>query len=74
MRTFITEAVLAILMSDRPTFTGPEHPKEIEITPEMIAAGWRVLCNSGRVDECLEADTLLVENIYRAMVAFRRQE
>lgn len=41
----------------------------IEVTPQMIEAGFQVLCSSGRVDEYLEADRLLVERIYRAMVA-----
>lgn len=50
-----------------------EPEKEIEITPGMIEAGYRVFCNSGRVDDCLEADKLLVERIYRAMLACRPQ-
>jgi hypothetical protein len=43
----------------------------ITITPEMIEVGYRVLCNSGITDECLEADRLLVEEIYLAMEAYR---
>ena len=39
----------------------------IEITPEMISAGFRVLCNSGIADEYLEADKTLVAQIYDAM-------
>ena len=38
-----------------------------EITPEMVEAGFQVLCSSGIADECLEADKLLVAEIYRAM-------
>jgi hypothetical protein len=33
----------------------------------MIEAGFHVLCNSGIADEYLEADKLLVVEIYRAM-------
>lgn len=40
---------------------------EIEITPEMIEAGYRVLISSGVTDDPLEADRLWVEEIYRAM-------
>ncbi len=38
-----------------------------EITPEMVEAGYQALCSSGIADEYLEADTLTVEKIYRAM-------
>jgi len=40
---------------------------EIETTPEMIEAGYRAFINSGVTDDPLEADKLLVEEIYRAM-------
>ena len=49
------------------------YKRLVEVTPEMIEAGYRVLCSSGIVDECLEADRLVVEEIYRAMFALRRQ-
>ena len=45
---------------------------EIEVTPEMIEAGFKVLRNSGIADEYLEADTLSVAEIYRAMEVRRR--
>ena len=44
-----------------------EKRKEVEITPEMIEAGFRVLKDSGITDEPLEADRLTVEEIYMAM-------
>jgi hypothetical protein len=40
----------------------------------MIEAGFEVLRNSGIADECLEADRLIVAEIYRAMVAVGRRE
>jgi hypothetical protein len=40
---------------------------EIEVTPEMEEAGFRVLSASGIADDYLEADKLLVAEIYRAM-------
>ncbi len=42
---------------------------EIEITPRMIEAGFEVLRNSGIADEYLKVDRLLVEQIFRAMLA-----
>ena len=39
----------------------------VEITPAMIEAGYRVLCNSGIADEYLGADRLLVSEIFVAM-------
>jgi hypothetical protein len=41
------------------------------ITPEMIEAGFRVLAASGITDDPLEADRLLVAEIFRAMVSCR---
>jgi hypothetical protein len=46
---------------------------EIEITPEMVEAGYRVFCESGVTDDPLEADRLLVVEIYRAMHRATRQ-
>ena len=43
----------------------------IEVTAEMVEAGFRVLAASGIADDYLEADRLLVERIYRAMSALR---
>jgi hypothetical protein len=42
---------------------------EIEITPEMVEAGFLVLCNSGIADSYLKADKTLVAEIFRAMFA-----
>ena len=42
---------------------------EIEVTPEMMEAGYRVLMAAGLGDALLEADKLTVAEIYRAMVA-----
>ena len=49
----------------------PASTDEIEVTPPMIEAGFRVLCSSGIADECLEADKLVVAEIYRAMALLR---
>jgi hypothetical protein len=40
---------------------------EIEITPEMVEAGYRVFVAAPVTDDPLEADKLLVSEIYRAM-------
>ena len=39
------------------------------VSPEMLDAGFRVLSTSGIADEYLEADRLLLADIYRAMFA-----
>jgi hypothetical protein len=44
---------------------------EIEITPAMIQAGWEVLAASGISNDPLEADRLVVEEIFLAM--YRRR-
>jgi hypothetical protein len=52
----------------------PDQCGEWEITPEMIRAGFAVLCKSGIVDDYLEADKLLVGKIFEAMFReYRRQ-
>jgi hypothetical protein len=43
----------------------------IEITDEMVEAGFRVLYNSGIADEYLEADKSLVVGIFAAMIEAR---
>lgn len=45
---------------------------EIEITPAMIEAGYRVLCASGVAEEPLPSDRLVVEEMYRAMASVAR--
>jgi hypothetical protein len=46
-----------------------EKATKIEITPEMVEAGFRVLCNSGIADEYLEADKGTVVEIFLAMIS-----
>ncbi len=43
------------------------NAEEIEITPEMIEAGYQVLARSGLSDDLLEADRLTVVEMYQAM-------
>ena len=40
---------------------------EIEVTPEMIEAGFKVLAASGIADDFLGADRLMVAEIFRSM-------
>jgi hypothetical protein len=47
---------------------------EIEVTSEMVEAGFKVLCDSGIADEYLEADKWLVAEIFRAMSERHRQK
>lgn len=42
---------------------------QIEVTPEMIEAGFSVLSRSGIADEYLEADKPLLVEIFQAMLA-----
>jgi hypothetical protein len=46
---------------------------EIEITPEMIEAGFNVLLESGIAEFPLEADKLWVTEIFRSMCSVRRR-
>lgn len=41
---------------------------EVEITPQMVEAGFAVLCNSGIGDGYLEADKCTVVEIFLAML------
>lgn len=50
----------------------PGQADAIEITPEMIEAGFKVLCNSGLADDYLAADKHTVADIFRAMLSLRR--
>ncbi len=43
--------------------------RHVEITPQMIEAGFQVLCNSGIADEYLKVDKCMVAEIYQAMSA-----
>jgi len=56
--------------SDRPLLKADE----IEITPEMIEAGYLVLRNSCLTDDLLEADRLTVVEIFQAMRSPPAQE
>lgn len=47
----------------------PDNLERIEVTEEMIQAGMAALKNSGIADEYLEADRLLVVEIFRAMTS-----
>lgn len=47
---------------------------EIEVTEEMLAAGFKVFTDSHVVDEPLEADKLLVAEIYQAMAAVAQHQ
>ena len=44
-----------------------EKSAEIEVTPEMIEAGYGILAKSAITDDLLEADREWVAEIYRAM-------
>ena len=50
---------------------GDYSPKEIEITPDMIRAGLKVLQESGRIERLLSSDSLLVADIFAAMQLHR---
>ena len=44
---------------------------KVQVTPAMEAAGFAVLRESGIADDYLEADKLLLAEIYRAMFSRR---
>ena len=44
---------------------------QIEVTPEMVEAGFKVLKASGLADDLLVADKCMVADIYRAMLVLR---
>jgi hypothetical protein len=44
-----------------------DRENKIEITPEMIEAGFKVFCSSGIADEYLKADKVVVAEIFEAM-------
>lgn len=50
-----------------------DRPEDFGITPEMISAGVEVLRQSGRVDDLLLADNLLVAEIFFAMELCRAE-
>ena len=47
------------------------EPDELDISPEMIDAGLAVLYRSGVVDGQVEADMLVVAEVFRAMIQHR---
>lgn len=48
-------------------FFSMDNNTDIEVTSAMVQAGFQVLARSGIADDFLEADKLLVADIYRAM-------
>jgi hypothetical protein len=48
-----------------------EDAAGVEVTPEMLEAGFAVLRASGIADEYLDADKLLVQSIFEAMMRAR---
>ena len=50
---------------------GSQLRPSVEVTPEMIEAGFKVLAASGIADDYSGADRLLVDDIYRAMYLAR---
>ena len=52
----------------------PQNNLAVEVTPEMEEAGFRVLSDSGISDVYLEADKLLVSEIFLAMLAKYEEE
>lgn len=46
----------------------------IEVTSEMVEAGFKVLSGSGIADEYMDADKLLVAEIFLAMWAQHQRE
>jgi hypothetical protein len=61
-------------MSDRPATMSEVDEDEIEVTPLMIEAGYRVLATSGLADVLLEADRLVVAEIFEAMLLVQKQQ
>ena len=51
-----------------------ETAPNVDVTPEMIEAGYRVLCNSGIADVYLKVDKILVVEIFDAMFALLPRE
>jgi hypothetical protein len=51
-----------------------DKPDEIEVTPEMIEAGVRVLNASSAIEHPIGVDEALVADIYRAMEAAKRSD
>ncbi len=47
--------------------SGAPADDEVEVTPEMVEAGVTVLWASCAIEHPLQADRLVVEDIYRAM-------
>jgi|GEM_PF-3552997 hypothetical protein len=47
---------------------------DIDITPDMLAAGLKVLHESGAIEHPMDADEVLVAGIYKAMVRARSRD
>lgn len=64
-----TSPIGSSLAADRPT---QPVAAEVEIMPAMIEAGLEVLHASGAIEHPLQADRLLVEEVFRVMLAASR--
>ena len=51
-----------------------ETKLDIGITPDMLAAGLKVLHESGAIEHPMDADEVLVAGIYKAMVRARSRD
>jgi hypothetical protein len=47
---------------------------DIDITPDMLAAGLKVLHESGAIEHPMDTDEVLVAGIYKAMVRARSRD
>jgi hypothetical protein len=47
---------------------------DIDITPDMLAAGLKVLHESGAIEHPMDADEVLVADIYKAMMRTRSRD
>jgi hypothetical protein len=47
---------------------------ELDVTPDMLAAGLKVLRESGAIEHPMDAHEVLVANIYKAMARARSRE
>jgi hypothetical protein len=54
--------------------TETEIDIDIDITPDMLAAGLKVLHESGAIEHPMDADEVLVAGIYKAMVRARSRD
>lgn len=62
-----TMPILSIPAVSASAEAGAPDSEDFQATPEMIEAGVEVLWASGAIEHPLEADRLLVRDVYRAM-------